>query len=95
MTVIPSLRSLRQVDHKFEVSLGYIARPCLKKQKQKSRVRVPLQSLTGYGISIWSVYSVSLFILCEHWAVWDSLSTLPSLSFTKTKAGAAGRRGRA
>jgi hypothetical protein len=30
MPVIPALRRLRQEDHEFKTSLGYIARPCLK-----------------------------------------------------------------
>jgi hypothetical protein len=29
-TVIPALRRLRQEDHKFQASLGYMGRPCLK-----------------------------------------------------------------
>jgi hypothetical protein len=32
--VIPALRRLRQEACEFEVSLGYIARPCLKKELQ-------------------------------------------------------------
>jgi hypothetical protein len=32
MTVIPALRRLRQKDWKFEDSVDYIARPCLKKR---------------------------------------------------------------
>jgi hypothetical protein len=31
-TVIPALRRLTQEDHEFEVSLGYITTPCLKKK---------------------------------------------------------------
>jgi hypothetical protein len=34
--LIPALRRLKQKDHKFEASLGYIARPSLKKKKKVS-----------------------------------------------------------
>jgi hypothetical protein len=33
-SVIPALQRLMQEDHKFQASLGYIVRPCLKKKKK-------------------------------------------------------------
>jgi hypothetical protein len=36
--VILAHRRLRKEDHEFETSLGYIMRPCLKKQKQKKKL---------------------------------------------------------
>jgi hypothetical protein len=35
--VIPALRKLRQEDHKFKVSLGYIERPCLEKKRDSGQ----------------------------------------------------------
>jgi hypothetical protein len=36
--VIPVLRRLSQEDHKFKASLGYIARPCLKRRKKRREI---------------------------------------------------------
>jgi hypothetical protein len=34
MPVIPALRRLRQEECEFQVSLGYMVRPCLKEKKK-------------------------------------------------------------
>jgi hypothetical protein len=36
--VIPTIKKLRLEDCAFETSLGYIARPCLKKKKKTEKV---------------------------------------------------------
>jgi hypothetical protein len=33
MPITPALRRLRQEDHEFNISLGFMARPCLKKNQ--------------------------------------------------------------
>jgi hypothetical protein len=38
MSIIPTLESLRQEDHKFEVTLGYIVKPCLNSKKSQALV---------------------------------------------------------
>jgi hypothetical protein len=35
MTIIPAFRRLRQEDCKFKANLGNIARPCLRRKKEK------------------------------------------------------------
>jgi hypothetical protein len=37
MLIIPELRRFWKADHDFQSSLGYIVRPCLKKQNRKKR----------------------------------------------------------
>jgi hypothetical protein len=38
-TIIPAFGRLRQEDHEFKTSLGYVAKPCLKKRKRKKKER--------------------------------------------------------
>jgi hypothetical protein len=38
-TVIPELGMQRQEDHKFKVSLGYTASPCLKSENKTFLIR--------------------------------------------------------
>jgi hypothetical protein len=42
---IPALWRLRQEDEEFKGSLGYIARPCLKKQQNYSKNKLILKSV--------------------------------------------------
>jgi hypothetical protein len=38
MSLIPTFRKQKQEDLEFKASLGYIARTCLKKNKNKNKV---------------------------------------------------------
>jgi hypothetical protein len=38
MPLIPALGKLRKKDHEFQDNLGYVARPCLKTQKQINKI---------------------------------------------------------
>jgi hypothetical protein len=40
MPIIPALQRSRQKDPKFEVSLDYIEKPCLKKTNKRKRAKV-------------------------------------------------------
>jgi hypothetical protein len=50
MPVIPALGRLNEEDHELETSLGYIARPCLKKQKKYIKERKIMFVLTRYRL---------------------------------------------
>jgi hypothetical protein len=39
MPVVLALGMLRQKDYDFEAGLGYLAKPCLKKEKRRRRKR--------------------------------------------------------
>jgi hypothetical protein len=44
------LGRLRQEDHKFKTSLGYVVRPCLKKQKATKKLfkKIKYSGFQGY-----------------------------------------------
>jgi hypothetical protein len=43
--VFTAVRKLRQEDHKFQASLGYIVRPYLKKSKKQTTINRTLRTL--------------------------------------------------
>jgi hypothetical protein len=52
MPVIPTLQSLRQEDHEFKASTGYIVETFLQKQKLYIFVSVHPLALTGWELGI-------------------------------------------
>jgi hypothetical protein len=56
--MIPVLRSLRQEEQEFEASLGYIVRPCLKKQSKTEDMAEMREGVGLLGASLTLLLSV-------------------------------------
>jgi hypothetical protein len=53
---MPALKRLRQEDLKFEVSLGYIARPCLKSKNKNNKKNKMQNAFLFIFIRIYLLY---------------------------------------
>jgi hypothetical protein len=51
MPIIIALRRLMQENHEFETSLGYVVRPCLNKQINKSYLHIPTECRTSICVT--------------------------------------------
>jgi hypothetical protein len=52
MLVISALGRLKQEDHEFEASVGYVVKPCLKQEQQKKDFSSLILKLTKCSLQL-------------------------------------------